>query len=185
MPESLFASPVHPLAGMGLSAPELDVTVRTHVALCQVLARRGRERDLAAALGIDSGPGQASHFADGTVLPLAPGRWLLLGEAGRDGSFTRAIAARIAGTGHASEQSHGYSVIRIGGGHARRVLAKGCRLDLHPRVAVVDWCAQTPIAGIGTILYQVDGRPAYDLIVFAGFAQAFWHWLQEACAEFT
>jgi sarcosine oxidase subunit gamma len=108
---------------------------------------------------------------------------LIAGE-GRDGAFTQAVAARAAGLGYASEQSHGRQVIRVAGPRARDLMAKGCRLDLHPRVARPGFCAQTQIAQIGVLILQVDDAPTYDLVLFAGFAEAFWHWLTEAAAEY-
>ena len=66
----------------------------------------------------------------------------------------------------------------------RDVMAKGCRLELHPRAAGAGFCAQTPMAQVGVLLHQVDDAPVYDLLVYSGFARAFWHWLSGAAAEF-
>ena len=61
---------------------------------------------------------------------------------------------------------------------------RGCRLDLHPRVAGPGFCAQTPIAHIGCLLHQVDAVPTFDLVVYAGYAEAFWGWLTQTAAAF-
>ena len=82
------------------------------------------------------------------------------------------------------DQSHGRAVLRLAGARARDVLAKGCRLDLHPRVFVPGMCAQTVIAQIGVLLHQRDEIPTYDLYVLAGYALDFLEWLTSSAAEF-
>lgn len=163
--------------------PGVVLTDRRGLALCQLMARYGQAQALAERLGIGAGPGRASITDEFTALPLAPGQWMVIGETGRDGAFTADIAGRAGDLGHASEQSHGRAVIRLAGARARDILAKGCRLDLHPRVRGPGMCAQTPIAQIGVLLHQVDATPAYDMIIFAGLARHFWEWLTEAAAE--
>lgn len=168
----------------GADAPGVILTDRRGLALCQLMARRDQAKALAERLGIGADPGRASTAENFTALPLSSGQWMLVAEAGRDGAFTGGIAERAGDLGHASEQSHGRTAIRLAGPCARDVLAKACRLDLHRSVHQPGMCAQTPIAQIGVLLHQVDATPAYDLIVFAGFARHFWEWLTEAAAEF-
>ena len=82
------------------------------------------------------------------------------------------------------DQSHGRAVLRLAGARARDVLAKGCRLDLHPRAFRPGMCAQTAIAQIGVLLHQVDERPTYDLYVAGGYAVDLLEWLTASAAEF-
>ena len=70
------------------------------------------------------------------------------------------------------------------GPRARDVLQKGVLIDLHPGAFKTGDVAVTPIAHIGTHLWQVDDTPAYEIAVFRSFADAFRHWLEEAGAEF-
>lgn len=183
----------HPLEDMALpgrygaeraDGPGVVLTDRRGLALCQLMARHDQAKAVADRLGIGADPGRASVSKDFTALPLSSGQWMLISEAGRDGAFTAGVAERAGDLGHASEQSHGRVVIRLAGPCARDVLAKGCRLDLHPGVHQPGMCAQTPIAQVGVLIHQVDETPSYDLLVFAGFARHFWEWLTEAAAEF-
>jgi heterotetrameric sarcosine oxidase gamma subunit len=89
-------------------------------------------------------------------------------------------------TGHAAitEQSDSKAVIRISGTRAREVLAKGCSLDLHPRVFKPGDAATTPIALIDCQLWQIDDAPSYDLAVPSSFAESFWSWLTASAAEY-
>ena len=80
--------------------------------------------------------------------------------------------------------SGGQTVITIQGPHARGVLAKGCSLDLHPRVFSPGLCAQTLVAGVGAIIRQIDEKPSYDLIVRRSLAEYLAHWLEDAAQEY-
>jgi sarcosine oxidase subunit gamma len=82
------------------------------------------------------------------------------------------------------DQSHGRAVLRLAGRRARDVLAKGCRLDLHPRAFRPGRCAQTVIAQVAVLLHQGDERPTYDLYVFAGYAVDFLGWLTSSAVAF-
>jgi sarcosine oxidase subunit gamma len=164
--------------------PGIVLTYRRGLALCKLMARKRQAAALAERLGIGGAPGRATVTESFTACPLSPGQWLLIARDGRDGAFARGMAERAGELGHVSEQSHGRQAIRISGPHARDLMAKGCRLDLHPRATAPGFCAQTQMAQIGVLILQVDDRPTYDLFVFAGFAEAFWHWLTEAAAEY-
>jgi len=34
------------------------------------------------------------------------------------------------------------------------------------------------------LIHKINDDPAFDLIVFAGFADSFWHWISQASAEY-
>ncbi len=74
-------------------------------------------------------------------------------------------------------------MIRISGPNTLDVLARECRLDLHRDVAKSGFCAQTNMAKIGVLIHKVDDAPIFDLVIFAGFADSFWHWITQASAE--
>ncbi|MCY4030517.1 MAG: hypothetical protein OXF05_00170 [Hyphomicrobiales bacterium] len=169
-------------------APGVHITDRRGLALVQIFARPGKEESLVRRLDLPMQPGRSrAHSgspADYLALPLAPKQWMLVSEGGKDGSFSQTIREYIGEFGYVSEQSHSRAVLRIGGTHARELLSKGCRLDLHPRVMSAGACASTTIAHVGVLLHQVDDAPVYDLLVYSGFAQYFWEWLEESAAEF-
>ena len=82
------------------------------------------------------------------------------------------------------DQTHGKSVLRVVGVNAPAVLAKGCRIDLHPREFGPGRTAVTPIARINAVLHQVDAAPTFDLILPATLARSFFEWLEMSAAEY-
>ena len=166
-------------------APGVVIAERRGLALAQVLARPGQEEAVTARLGLDPAPGRASETPAGTALWLAPGTWMVVAEDVEDGGLYRSLRERTrrprGGRGPEPRPR------RAAAGRSARacdVLAKGCRLDLHPRVFTPGMCAQTVIAQIGVLLHQVDEHPTYDLYVFSGYALAFLEWLTSSAAEF-
>jgi heterotetrameric sarcosine oxidase gamma subunit len=173
--------------GRGAGRPDdLDVVIaeRRGLSLVQVTARRGQEQAVAARLGLDPTPGQASELQAGRALWLAPGTWMVVAEALDDGALYQSLRAHLQDVAAVVDQSHGRTVLRLAGRRARDVLAKGCRLDLHPRVFRPGMCAQTVIAQVAVLLDQGDERPTYDLYLFPGYALDFLEWLTSSAAEF-
>lgn len=163
---------------------DLKLTELRGQAMVQVFAKKDQINALASSLGIKTEPGVATVTAEFTALPLSRGQWMLSAVAGADGSFCETIRSRIGSSGFVSEQSHGRVIVRVSGAAARKLLQKGCRLDLHASVATAGFCAQTPMAQVGVLMHQIDDTPTYDLYVYSGFAHSFWHWLTEGAAQF-
>jgi sarcosine oxidase subunit gamma len=118
------------------------------------------------------------------ALWLGPDEWLVVtapeAEDALAGELEKAIGKR-----HASVVSvgEGRSVITIAGAEARRVLAKGCSLDLHPRVFAPGQCAQSVLAQATVIVHQTTDEPAFDIYVARSFAGYLWEWLVDASLE--
>jgi sarcosine oxidase subunit gamma len=165
-------------------APGVVIAERRGLALVQVLARRGQDDAVAAALGLDPAPGAASETPAGTALWLAPGAWMVVAEDVDDGALYQSLLDRLGDLAAVVDQSHGRAVLRLAGPRARDVLAKGCRLDLHPRAFTPGMCAQTVIAQVSVLLHQSDETPTYDLHVPAGYAVDFLEWLTSSATEF-
>lgn len=155
--------------------------------LVSMIVRRGRVEQLAAEL----------RSAYGVQLPTTPrvaeaksisviwsgiDRWLVRSADNRD--LEGELRSRLGDLASFSDQSDGRTVLRIGGQAARRVLAKGVPIDLHPRVFRSGDTALTLCGHIGVQLWQVDDRPAYDLAVFRSLSESLWHWLVQSSAEF-
>ncbi len=164
--------------------PQVTLTVRNGVAHALVMARQGRAEDVAAALGIGTAPGRATVTDAFVACPTAPAQWAVTASWGDDGELAAMLRERLGDAGYVSEQSHGRQTVRVAGPAARELLTRLCRLDLHPRVAGPGFCTQTPIAGTGCLLHQVDDAPSFDLAVYAGYAEAFWGRLTHAAAAF-
>ena len=75
------------------------------------------------------------------------------------------------------------TVIRLAGAHARDTLAKGCPVDMHPRVFGPGQCAQTILARADMTIHQT-ADDTYDIIVRRSFAEYVWTWLEDAAREY-
>jgi heterotetrameric sarcosine oxidase gamma subunit len=155
--------------------------------MVQLAARKGRAGDLAAAMrpGFQlefPAPGHAANAAEIAALWLQPDAWMLVAPPAAAGVFARAVKAACGDAGSVVEQTHGRVVFSLAGRHARRVLEKVCRLDLHPRAFGPGRVAATPIAEVACLLHQRDDLPSFDLIVFSTFAAHFAGALTHAAA---
>ncbi len=164
--------------------PRVTLTVRNGAAHALVLARRDRAADVAAALGIGAEPGRATVTETFVAWPTAPGQWAVTADRGDDGALSASLRERVGDAGDVSEQSHGRQTIRLGGAAVRELLTRLCTLDLHPRVAGPTFCAQAPVAGIAALVHQLDAAPTFDVVVYAGYAEAFWGRLTRCAASF-
>ncbi len=120
-----------------------------------------------------------------TAVWIRPETWLVIAPRGPEGALARRLAQAAAGAGSVVDQSHGKTRLRLAGGHARQVLAKGCRLDLHPSVFGPGRAAATQMAQVAALLLQRDDTPAYELVVGSSYAVPFLEWLTESAAEFA
>jgi sarcosine oxidase subunit gamma len=133
-------------------------------------------------------PTQPNTVAEGdgvASLWLGPDEWLLITPPSMEARLADGLRDALGDTFAAvTDVSGGQTVITIQGPHARDVLAKGCSLDLHPRVFSPGLCAQTLVAGVGAIIRQIDEKPSYDLIVRRSLAEYLAHWLEDAAQEY-
>ena len=180
--------PTHPLAAVatpGLRGAAGAAPLRVSLPrrdLVQVMPRRGTEEAFAAAMTARFGmapptAGQATTGGAVTALWIQPGAYML--TAAEAGLAARATEA-FAGLAAVEDQSHGRTTITITGPAARAVLARGCRLDLHPRAFGPGRAAMTQIAHVGCLVHQRDDAPSFELTVFSTLAEPFFHWLLEA-----
>ena len=122
---------------------------------------------------------------DWTLLPLGPDEWLLTGPAAAGATLRDALGAALAGRHHAvCDVSAMYATLALSGPHARKVLMKGCRLDLHPRTFAPGACVQTALARAQAILHQTDDAPTYEITVRNSFSIYLATWLLDAMAEY-
>ena len=158
-------------------------------AIVQIAARRGRAAACAGrlrqALSLDLPvPGRSAAAGDLVALWIQPDAWLVVGPRGVDGDLARRLADAAGDAASVVDQSHGKTVLTLSGGAARDVMAKGCRLDLHPQVFPTGSTAVTQIAAIGCIVHRTDDAPTFALIVPSSLAESFWDWLTVSAAEF-
>lgn len=159
------------------------------LSLALVQARRngaGACREaLASALGlILPEPGRAATAGTTTAIWLQPGCWLVAAPRGPGGELIRRLTACCAQNAAIVDQTHGKVVLRLSGRRVRDVLAKGCRIDLHPRVFGPGRAASTIIAQVACVVVQIDDSPQFDLIVPSTLAESFSEWLSASAAEY-
>jgi sarcosine oxidase subunit gamma len=162
---------------------------RTDLAIVHVAARKGRMQEviewLAAVGGTAPEDGPRCVTGDGLVLVgCAPGQWFGLSERSRGVNAVARLTDAVAGIAAVIDHSSGKIVLRMSGPRARDVLAKGCPIDLDPRVFGPGSAATTEIAHIGCQLWQVDEAPTYDFLVNRSIAKSFWAWLAASAAEY-
>jgi sarcosine oxidase subunit gamma len=116
---------------------------------------------------------------------LGPDEWMLVGDNMESAGLAPELAAKLADQHVAiNDVSGGLVCYRLLGDNARRLLAKGCTLDLHPDVFGVGKCAQTGLAKAGVLIRPLPGGSGYDLIVRRSFADYLWQWLLRAGREY-
>lgn len=92
--------------------------------------------------------------AVGNAFRVGPRRWWLIGD--------MKLAAAIAGRAALTELSHARTVLRLGGPAWRDVLAKLCRIDLHPSVLPPGRVVQTALGQVPALIHALeDGCDLY------------------------
>jgi heterotetrameric sarcosine oxidase gamma subunit len=115
---------------------------------------------------------------------VAPGVFFVTGPPRAPGAFAADLDREMTGIASVVDLSSGLVAVRVGGPESRRMLAKGCRIDLHPRAFSFGEVARTVIAHVPTTLIQVDDAPHFDLFVPATLARSLVEHLLRAAAEF-
>ncbi|HEY5786310.1 MAG TPA: sarcosine oxidase subunit gamma family protein [Microlunatus sp.] len=153
--------------------------------------------DLPAAAGAEGligirlpSAGRSESVGDTRVYWLGPDEWLLIGPADE---VALAEVLRPAG-GAVVDASGQRTVIEISGPYAREVLAKGCALDLHPRVVSAGFAVPTLLAHVPVIIdVRENGDPTLGsaaeisaaIIVRTTFARHLADWLLDAAVEYA
>jgi sarcosine oxidase, subunit gamma len=114
---------------------------------------------------------------------LSPDEFLLVADDEDTSSVMPALGQKLAKVHHAlNDLSSGQTIVRISGGNAAQVLAKGCTLDLHGEVFAAPMCAQTRLAKTQIFLRAVAPE-IFDVVVRRSFADYLWTWLTHAASD--
>lgn len=182
----------------GLSADAFAAAAGAHLSLAELvppgaLNLRGDPADhgfvtkAGAVLGcvLPSAPNSVQSAADLTILWLGPDEWLVLTAPGAESALSERLEAALLET-HAAvtDVSGNRAHLRLRGAAAREVLAKGCPLDLHPRVFKPGSCAQTVLARTSVLLHLLDDAPTFDLFPRRSFAPYVVAWLADAMRDY-
>ena len=118
---------------------------------------------------------------DHTSFWLGPDEWLLATAPGKEKELTVQLEKNLAGQCYSLvDVTGGQLLIRLSGSHVREVLAKGCTLDLHPRIFKAGQCAQTALAKTSMLIALIDETPTFDIIVHRSFAEYAARWLRHS-----
>jgi sarcosine oxidase subunit gamma len=172
------------------SNPSVTITADPFVAMVDV--RLPADVSGAEVLGtlLPTTPNTWVATAAGRAIWLGPDEWLLTSTAQAPDELTGRVRQAVGPLGGAvidvSAQRIG---IRLTGPRAREVLAKGCSIDLHPRVFDCGSAAQTTVGLAGVILLALSGAGSdqgeYLLLVRSSFARYLADWLLDAAREFS
>jgi sarcosine oxidase subunit gamma len=123
---------------------------------------------------------------------LGPDEFLLIDQAGADvdvrtsAERDEALRAGLASRLHAfTAVGNGFTTLEVTGDGACDVLARGCALDLHPRVFREGDCRQTMYAKtVVALIHRGSGSDGLriEMIVRRSFADHVWRWLAANCA---
>lgn len=173
----------------GAPGDGVKIRLREGLGIASLIASReqgpalGRAIESRLGLSLPARPVAVSS-ASHTLVWAGPGQWLLMAVS--QAGFAEDCASL---TAHAAvaDQSDGRAVLSLSGAMVRKVLAKGCMVDLHPRVFPVGATAMTSIAYIGVHLWRSQDGPdgaVYEIMVPRSMAGSFWSWLSASAAEF-
>jgi heterotetrameric sarcosine oxidase gamma subunit len=163
---------------LALGPTGVAASPRENLGLATVIARAGQAEALRARLAALHGVEAPARpiVAHGRALDLVwagPEQWLAISP---DRNIAPRLAEELAGLAPVVDQSDARAILRLSGPKAGDTLAKGCPIDLHPRVFKAGDAALTAIGHVGVHLW-VDDAPTYDLAVPRSMAGSFWRWL--------
>lgn len=119
-------------------------------------------------------PNTVARGAEYDVLWLGPDEWLVRSNGPvQAGVLEAQLAQAVQGSYAAAvDVGSGYTVVEISGERVRDVLARGCPLDLHPRVFKPGQCAQSHYFKASIVLIPT-GDDTFELVVRRSFADYF------------
>jgi sarcosine oxidase subunit gamma len=182
----------HPLEAWSAAFERLPdtvgITVEPFVAMVDVrLGTVGSEARTRLGVDLPTVPNTWEPAGTGRAVWLGPDEWLLSSstEAPED-LEARVRAAVLPLGGSATDVSAQRIGLRLTGARVRDVLAKGCSIDLHPRVFGRGSSAQTTLGRAGAVLLALSAAgDDYAVLVRSSFAGYLADWLLDAALEFT
>ncbi len=181
----------HPLMAWSTAFERLPdtvgITVEPFVAMVDVrLGAVGAEASAALGVALPTAPNTWVPAGTGRAVWLGPDEWLLSSTETPDELEARVRAAVLPLGGSATDVSAQRIGLRLTGARVRDVLAKGCSIDLHPRVFGRGSSAQTGLGQAGVVLLALsDAGDDYVVLVRSSFAGYLADWLLDAALEFT
>jgi heterotetrameric sarcosine oxidase gamma subunit len=171
---------------MPVSGDEAIALGSCRVDIVEIAALRGRAGELeriARDRGVQLPPlGQVAIASDTIALAVRPERWLILAAPIAPGTAAAAWQTACSGVATAVDLSSALAALHLAGLVAPEVLARGCRLDLHPEAFPVRRAAATIMAQVSVILAALQS--GWLLLTPATTARHFHEWLASAAQPF-
>ncbi len=182
----------HPLEGWSTAFERLPdtigIAVEPYVAMVDVrLAPVNPEASAALGVDLPATPNTWVPAGSGRAVWLGPDEWLLTSTTETPEELeARVRAAVLPLGGSATDVSAQRIGLRLTGARVRDVLAKGCSVDLHPRVFGRGSSALTVLGQAGIVLLALsDAADDVVVLVRSSFAGYLADWLLDAALEFT
>jgi sarcosine oxidase, subunit gamma len=140
-----------------------------------------------ALLGVELPTTPSTCVSDDTITAIwmGPDEWLITAGTRSAATLETQLRAAVDEDGAAIDVSAQRTTLRLSGRDARDVLAKGCSLDLHPKVFRKGTAAQTMLGLAGVVLVALDDAGTdYRILVRSSFARYLAEWLIDAAEEF-
>ncbi len=175
-----FAAPI--------TAPGVRIEARSGLDILSITARRDTtgalRTQILESFGTDLplGPG-ASAKGDIQLLGIGPNRWLAIRENAPAG-WAHGVADTLADTAAVTDQSGGFGILRLTGGHVPDLLAAGVFVDLHASAFAVGRVASTQCSHFVIILWRLEGESAFELAAPRSIAGDLQHWLELRASGF-
>jgi methylglutamate dehydrogenase subunit D len=167
-------------------------TDRDGLAAARVAARQGRIAGLTERVrerfGIALPSGPARTEANGLAfIGIGVETWLSTQECNPE-DLVGSLRNALDDVATVSEQSGGYSMLRLTGPRIRETFAKFVAIDLHAREFQPGAAASTVASHIPLTLWRLpdgaEGHPVFEVVVQRSLAESFCHVLTESAAEF-
>jgi sarcosine oxidase subunit gamma len=166
----------------------MAIAVEPFVAMVDVrLGGGGTTASPALGVELPAVPDTWVPAGSGRAVWLGPDEWLLTSTTEAPEELeTRVRAAVLPLGGSATDVSAQRIGLRLTGARVRDVLAKGCSIDLHPRVFARGRSAQTTLGRAGVVLLALsESGDDHVVLVRSSFAGYLADWLLDAALEFT
>lgn len=135
---------------------------------------------LGASLPVKPNTVAQAHQCD--ALWLGPDEWLIRSSEPRAPVLEAKFGAAFAGVfASAVDVGSGYTVLEASGQKVREVIARGCPLDLHPKMLTRGQCAQSHYFKASIVLVPI-ADDVYEIVVRRSFADYFCRIMLDAAA---
>ena len=128
------------------SNPAVSITAEPYLAMVDVRLRIDAPAPTVLGSRLPATPNTWVAAGSGHAVWLAPGEWLMISTASAPDELEYQVGETVRPLGGAVVDVSAQRIgVRIAGTRAREVLAKGCSIDLHPRVFVPGSATQTTV----------------------------------------